>query len=301
MNASRLGLAFLVCTALFLGCSNSITPEKPARAGNYQSATLGTLKYIPAGTFTWVPAPGYLCTQTESAFRMGATEVTQAQYTSVMGGNPSAFSTGADANSRPVEQVTWFDAVDFCNKLSVLENLTPVYTMTSSTQSGVHITAATVTSDWSANGYRLPTEMEWMWAAMGADTGNSGAVNTTGYLNPFAGSTGSNSMNDCAWSSANSGSTTHPVAGKSPNELGLFDLSGNVWEWCWDNNGIPNSNSKAVEVGSFVDYRGSSVDGGGRLRRGISWNATSVTNLASFGVSTPSGAFSSIGFRVVRR
>jgi formylglycine-generating enzyme required for sulfatase activity len=89
-----------------------------------------------------------------------------------------------------------------------------------------------VTQDLSKNGYRLPTEMEWMWAAMGAD--KTAQPNTSGYNKAFAGSTGSNSIGDYVWYNSNSSSKTHEVGKKTANELNLSDMSGNVYEWVWD-------------------------------------------------------------------
>lgn len=111
--------------------------------------------------------------------------------------------------------------------------------------------------DSSANGYRLPTGMEWMWAAMGAPSdGQNGGTNTTGYSKAFAGSTGSNVRGDYAWTDENSNSTTHPVGSKLPNELGLYDMSGNASEWCWDS---VSTDRRQWRGGSFISYAGGTV------------------------------------------
>ena len=145
---------------------------------------------------------------TVSSFEMSKTLITQEEYQKVMGTNPSHFP-GKDL---PVDSVSWYEAVAFCNRLSQLEGLTPAYITDGRTVSWNRL----------ANGYRLPTEAEYEYAARG---GNKPDKTT------FA---GSNSAADVAWYADNSAQTTHPVAQKKPNSLGLYDLSGNLYEWCWD-------------------------------------------------------------------
>ena len=172
--------------------------------------------------------------------------------------NLSSFSSdpasGEVQENRPVECVTWYDAVEFCNKLSEKERLQKVYTISGrSPATGYPITSATVTADWSKNGYRLPTEAQWEYTAKG---GNGSPGNYT-YL-------GSNTIGDVAWYTNNSGSKTHEVGKKAPNGLGLYDMSGNVWEWCWDWYG-------SYSDGSQTDPSGAS-SGTVRVSRGGSWN-----------------------------
>jgi formylglycine-generating enzyme required for sulfatase activity len=142
------------------------------------------------------------------AFYIGKYEVTQKEWKDVMGNNPSYFK----GDNLPVEKVSWYDAVEFCNKKSRAEGLTPCY-------SGI---GENIKCNFSANGYRLPTEAEWEYAARG---GNK----SKGYK--YA---GSNSIADVAWYDANSGQKTHTIGTKLANELALFDMTGNVWEWCYD-------------------------------------------------------------------
>jgi sulfatase modifying factor 1 len=112
----------------------------------------------------------------------------------------------------PVIHVDWYDVVAYCNWLSEEESLAPCY-------SGV---GKNSTCDFSANGYRLPTEAEWEYAARGGRK-------SQGFT--FA---GSNNPDEVAWYDANSDDRPHPVGQKQPNELGLYDMSGNLFEWCWD-------------------------------------------------------------------
>ena len=141
-------------------------------------------------------------------FLLGAYEITQAQYEAVMGSNPSRFR----APSRPVEWVSWIGAARFCNRLSRYSSLDSCYVL----RGGVWLCL------YENNGYRMPTGMEWEYACR--------AGSSSRYCNGDS----SADLERTAWFDKNSGKTTHPVGLKEPNAWGLYDMHGNVWEFCSD-------------------------------------------------------------------
>jgi uncharacterized repeat protein (TIGR02543 family) len=235
-----------------------------------------------------------LRTVTLTSFYIGKYEVTQEQYEAVMGTNPSYHKTDADEGEvqekRPVENVTWYDAIEFCNKLSSLEGLTPVYTITNRTPaSGYPITSATVTATWSNNGYRLPTEAQWEYAAKGGQSAH----------NPLWIYSGSDDADTVAWYNGKTGTPTngktHEVGKLAPNELGLYDMSGNVWEWCWDWYGTypsdPQTDPTGADSGTLRVQRGGGYDN----------NTTSTDGNIRSAYRKGYGALHiNLGFRVVR-
>jgi formylglycine-generating enzyme required for sulfatase activity len=220
-----------------------------------------------------------------TGFYMGKYPVTQALYLTVTGTNPSNFTTPVSPETstanRPVENVTWYDAVEFCNKMSEREGLTPVYTISSRTPAtGYPITSATVTPNWSANGYRLPTEAQWEYACR--------AETTTAY------NTGTVISDDTGWYTSNSGSRTHEVGGKPANAWGLYDMHGNVWEWCWD-----WYDSSYYSSSPAQDPTGA-VSGTTRVYRGGSWfNSSNLLRSAYRSYYNPDYRSYQVGFRLV--
>ena len=211
---------------------------------------------------------------TISSFYMCKYPVIQEAYRAIMGNNPSYFK----GNNLPVECVSWFDAIKYCNHLSQREGLIPVYTVNGN-----------VMWNRNTNGYRLPTEAEWEYACRAGTT------------TPF--STGSNITTEQANYNGNYPynndikgkyrKKTTPVGSFAQNSWGLCDMHGNVWEWCWDWYGDYNTFDLISPAGTST--------GTDRVIRGGSWNNSAAhTRSAYRGSGTPAVRGSLIGFQLVR-
>jgi formylglycine-generating enzyme required for sulfatase activity len=280
----------------------SVAASSGASSGSITNTIGMTLALIPAGEFTMGspdddtdagsaerPEHGVRITR---PFYLGIHEVKQAEYVAVMGHNPSFFAAGAggeadlagqSTDQSPVESVSWFDAVEFCNNLSKKEGLRPFYEVDGQT---VRV------PDWSRSGYRLPTEAEWEHACRA----NS--------QTPYSFGTSSTAPGESAWYGENSDGRTHPAGQKKPNAFGLFDMHGNVWEWGWDEYGDRYYDDSPVD-----DPRGPTgvtpprrvIRGGGGVIVSEPWistlrNARSASRIRC----RPEARANYLGFRVAR-
>jgi len=263
---------------------------------------------VEGGSFRMGYCPGGqhetpIRTVTVSGFYMGRFPVTQGEWYDVMGTWPGYFTgTNArddnrneitvtpafDRRNLPVESVSWHYALVFSNRLSVMRGLSPAYSIGGSTNpddwglvpwgfwgDAVWDTATIVPG---SNGYRLPTEAQWEFAARGGTVCRGNFV--------FS---GSDTVGDVAWHFRNSGGRTHEVGRLRPNALGLFDMSGNVWEWVWDQHGAYSGMAERYPMGPL------------RVIRGGSWsNTPDCARSADRFNAFPGRSFNFLGFRVVR-
>ena len=262
-----------------------------------------------------------------SSFYMSKYQVTQEQFKKVTGYNPSGF----EGDNRPVDNVTWYDAVLYCNQLSENEGLRKVYTLTKASWDGRHLTSATVTADWSKNGYRLPTEAEWEYACRG-DYPNKATETKT---KPFGIGDGTKMIQsmanfrteypydlskctkckkdnpedylDCGAtagykdSSATKYHKTADVGTYEANNYGLYDMHGNVLEWCWDWYGDYPVNAQTNPKGPDMPMPGKTYVRIGRITRGGGWyEMGSALRSAKRECYEPSYRSDAVGFRIVR-
>jgi formylglycine-generating enzyme required for sulfatase activity len=303
---------FSFFTFLLLTCTNPIMelarPKKaPSTPWDLVSKTGHNLRWIPAGTFTMgspTDESGHRDDEIQhqvtltKGFYMGKYPVTQAQYQAVMGktieeqqalaGYPSNYGRG---NHFPMYFVRWYDAIVFCNKLSMKEGLSPAYRISGSTDPALWGAVPTSNLDaakptWDAvqivegsNGYRLPTEAQWEYACR---AGTTTAFNW-----------GTNTIDSTQANYNNTLNMTTEVGSFAPNAWGLYDMHGNVYEWCWDWYGTYAS-------GALTDPTGP-VSGFERISRGGTFNAIGMYLRSAYRSSDyPSNWQISSGFRVVR-
>lgn len=247
------------------------------------------LVLVTAGTFLMgspVGEPGRFDTEEAqhgvkltSNFWISETEVTQGHYSAVMGANPSIFATSGIAPVLPVENVSWVDAIKYCNQLSTNEGLQPCYQVVTDSDIRWDLGPA-------CTGYRLPTESEWEYAAR--------AGGTTLYA-------GSDNIDEVAWYNDANGST-HAVKGKKANAWKLYDMTGNVWEWVWDfyQAAYPATTLESPAVDPIGPQGGPE-----RVYRGGSWSVIAgdiqIMRVANRRREKPGFTGNSLGFRIVKR
>lgn len=230
--------------------------------------------FVEGGTFDFKGIDTTL-----DSFYMGKTEVTQAQWNAVMG-DDEGIDNSLDAgqgNHHPMYWISWYDAIKFCNQLSIIEDLNPVYYTGEKYPTIPNIDKKTVltstpNADFSKNGYRLPTEAEWEYAAGGGN----------GERTIFSGTNDPNDLVNYAWFDRNSNNSNQQTAKKKPNQLGLYDMNGNVWEMCWDD---------------------STRTPGEKVNKGGAYNRSNTDDLliTQVGDDLPTSTYKTLGFRVVKK
>jgi formylglycine-generating enzyme required for sulfatase activity len=290
-----------------------------ADSGNYTlsaqpsaTATINLIEmvWVSAGKFTMGSpdtesgrdsreGPQHSVTLTKG-FWMGKYPVVQEQYQMLTGTNPSNFTSNPQAGEfisrRPVECVSWYDAIVFCNKLSMIEGLSPAYRINGSTDPAAWGAVPTGSNAvWDAvaivegsTGYRLPTEAQWEYACRAIWSPPS-ATSIPYYVY----NTGNTWTDDTGWYQGNSGAKTHQVGRKPSNEWGLYDMHGNVFEWCWDWYGNYSNSAQTDPMGPSSGDR--------RTRRGGCFG-NSISSLRSANRGNNGFPFNRenfVGFRVI--
>lgn len=259
---------------------------------NENPETLDNFVLVKGGTFKNTNSNYYGQSAALSDFYIGKYEVTQKEWMEIMGNNPSTFK----GDDLPVEMVSWYDVVEYCNKRSLKEGLEPFYNIDKNkkdpnNQNEIDNIKWTVTINAEADGYRLPTEAEWEYAAGGGQKSKSHTYS------------GSHDADEVAWYWRNAGdeylsgdwnwpiiennhNQTKTVGKQKPNELGLYDMSGNVREWCWN---------------WYADGDLNSTSGSYRVVKGGGWIGDVSNSEISFrGKFDANGYGPDQGFRVVR-
>jgi len=250
---------------------------------------------IPAGSFS-MGSPSENAGADESpvhivaldSFRISKHEIAQSLFQELMGYNPSCFTDAGVSDDYPVESASWFDALEFCNKISLRDGLDPVYVISSRIPATGPITSATVVAEFEdaggkpKSGYRLPTEAQWEYAAIGK----------TGSAYVWGDSNLPETAKANAWYSVNADNSAHTAGLKRANTWGLYDMAGNVWEWCWDwystYSEAAATNPRGPDSGSY------------RVVRGGSWSdPPSSMRAATRWFVDPCSGSKNIGFRIV--
>ncbi|MGL1886163.1 MAG: formylglycine-generating enzyme family protein [Reichenbachiella sp.] len=275
-------ILIILSSLIVFGCE-----EKEQSANNISSLDF---VFVKGGRFVNQKSNLYGKNALMSDFYIATHEVTQGEWSSIMNDNPSKFK----GENLPIEMVSWYDCIAYCIKRSNIDELSPYYSIDStkidpSNQSEYDSIKWIVSVNTNANGYRLPTEAEWEYAASGGQLSNNYTFS------------GGDELDEVAWYWRNSGDSiltgawswksikynhcrTNPVGQKLPNELGVFDMTGNVREWCQD---------------WFVDYN--YPQGLYRSQRGGGWMGVEIYNSVSErGNFEASGQGSDQGFRLCR-
>ena len=267
--------SYVFCTGLLLllsACSDSaLDPEIAASNLKFVTVSPGSITFFPTPT-----APKERTITIDYSFEVSTYEITQEEFLSLLGVNPSWHTGGLYPNweKRPVEHVTWYDAVLFCNRLSELRGLEPAYEI-NHLQGNLEVGYydGSVQLKTNADGYRLPTVNEWEYACRAGTTTQfyTGNLEDKGLdcaiSEPIAERAG--------WYCTNSRSSSLPngeskqVGLKEPNSFGLYDMHGNVWEWCQQANTVKggswaNEPYYARSSSSVSEVWASGCDGGSR-------------------------------------